>query len=265
MPKAWLARFGRTVAGQVVDAVTSRLEGGGGSHVTVGGQTLSLDGTDGGMPFLVGDEEADGEADDGLASLFDRMAGTQRGNASQRSGWPDEDASEGYTMTGRELLLGSSFHLASDGRESGGAAVAAWGRVTVGGFEADVDDVRMDGEVTTGIVGADISRDRWLAGAAVSLSEGEGGYRLSGGMESAFDRGTVESTLTSVYPYGQLELNDRVSVWGLAGYGTGELTLSEENGTRTNRYRTDLSMRLGRSAFGARWSRRRRRAVLRWR
>ena len=250
MPKAWLARFGRTVAGQVVDAVTSRLEGGGGSHVTVGGQTLSLDGTGGGMPFLVGDEEADGEAGDGLASLFDRMAGTQGGNASQRGGWPGGDESDSYTMTERELLLGSSFHLASDGRESGGAAVAAWGRVTVGGFEADVDDVRMDGDVTTGIVGADISRDRWLAGAAVSLSEGEGGYRLAGGMESAFDRGTVESTLTSVYPYGRLELNDRVSVWGLAGYGTGELTLSEENGTWTNRYRTDLSMRLG--ALGVR-------------
>ena len=250
MPKAWLARFGRTVAGQVVDAVTSRLEGGGGSHVTVGGQTLSLDGTGAGMPLGIGAGQGDGEEAHGLSALAGRIADTQRGSAWQRGGWPDENQSEGYTMTGRELLLGSSFHLASDGRESGGAAVAAWGRVTVGGFEADVDDVRMDGDVTTGIVGADISRDRWLAGAAVSLSEGEGGYRLAGGMESAFDRGTVESTLTSVYPYGQLRLNDRVSVWGLAGYGTGELTLSEENGTRTNRYRTDLSMRLG--ALGVR-------------
>ena len=122
--------------------------------------------------------------------------------------------------------------------------------MTVGGFEADVDDVRMDGDVTTGIVGADISRGGWLAGAAVSLSEGEGGYRLSGEMESAFDRGTVESSLTSVYPYARLELSERVSAWGLVGYGTGELTLSEENGTRTNRYKTDLTMRLG--ALGVR-------------
>ena len=115
MPKAWLARFGRTVAGQVVDAVSARLEGGGGSHVTVGGQTLSLDGTDGGMPFPIGAGEADGEAGDGLAALAERMAGTQRGGAWQRGGWPDENQSESYSMTGRELLLGSSFHLASDG------------------------------------------------------------------------------------------------------------------------------------------------------
>ena len=61
---------------------------------------------------------------------------------------------DSYTVTGRELLLGSSFHLASDGRESGAAAVAAWGRVaTVGGFEADVDEVRLDGEVTTAMRG----------------------------------------------------------------------------------------------------------------
>ena len=249
MPKAWLARFGRTVAGQVVDAVSARLEGGGGSHVTVGGQTLSFDGTGGGTPIGIGVGETDAQAGDGLAALAERMGGTQRGGAWRRGGWPDENQSESYSMTGRELLLGSSFHLTS-GDETGGAAYAAWGRVTVGGFEADVDDVRMDGDVTTGIVGADVSRGGWLAGAAVSLSEGEGGYRLSGEMESAFDRGTVESTLTSVYPYARLELSDRVSVWGLAGYGTGELTLTEENGTRTNRYETDLTMRLG--ALGVR-------------
>ena len=39
VPKAWLARFGRTVAGQVVDAIGARLTGeaGAGSHVTLAG------------------------------------------------------------------------------------------------------------------------------------------------------------------------------------------------------------------------------------
>ena len=46
IPQAWLARFGRTVAGHVVDAISGRLEGssGGGSHVTLGGRRLALDG-----------------------------------------------------------------------------------------------------------------------------------------------------------------------------------------------------------------------------
>ena len=44
VPKAWLARFGRTVAGHVVDAIGERFEGshGGGSHLTFGGERVSL-------------------------------------------------------------------------------------------------------------------------------------------------------------------------------------------------------------------------------
>ena len=89
-------------------------------------------------------------------------------------------------------------------------------RVAAGGFEAEVDGVTMDGDVTTGLVGADVEGGRWLAGADVV---------------SAFGRGTVESTLASVYPYARLRLNERVSAWGLAGYGTGALTLTEKSGT----------------------------------
>ena len=40
MPKAWMVRFGRTVGSQVVDALTQRLDGAGGSHVTVAGINL---------------------------------------------------------------------------------------------------------------------------------------------------------------------------------------------------------------------------------
>ena len=51
LQKMWLSRFGRTVAGHVVDAVAGRLSGPtGGSQVTLGGQRIDLsarsDGTD---------------------------------------------------------------------------------------------------------------------------------------------------------------------------------------------------------------------------
>ena len=125
-------------------------------------------------------------------------------------------------MTGRELLLGSSFQMSAGG-EPGAPAWTAWGRIATGGFEADVDGVRMDGDVTSGFLGADVSGGRWLAGAAVSLSEGDESFALVEGG----DTGTVESRLTSLYPYLRLRLTDWVDVWGLAGYGRGELTLTE--------------------------------------
>ena len=100
-------------------------------------------------------------------------------------------------MTERELLLGSSFHLSSAGDPSSGPAFAAWGRVATGGFEADVDDVRMDGDVTTGLFGLDAEWDRVLAGLLLSQSNDEGSYTLSPTLGS--DRVTVESTMTGVY------------------------------------------------------------------
>ena len=150
-------------------------------------------------------------------------------------------------MTGREALLGTSFHL-SQANEDGGPRFTAWGRVAAGGFEAEVDGVTMDGDVTTGLVGADVEGGRWLAGAALSLSEGEGSYARGADVVSAFGRGTVESTLASVYPYARLRLNERVSAWGLAGYGTGALTLTEKSGTDAKderRYETDIGMTMG--------------------
>ena len=54
--------------------------------------------------------------------------------------------------------------------------------------------------------------------------------------------GTVQSALTGVYPYASVELNTRVSAWGLAGVGSGELTLHQEGGKPMP---TDISMHMG--------------------
>ena len=49
--------------------------------------------------------------------------------------------------------------------------------------------------------------------------------------------------MTGVYPYARLELNcPKVSAWALAGAGSGELTLHQEDGEEMP---TDLSMRMG--------------------
>ena len=262
MPSAWLVRFGRTVGSQVVDAVTARFEAPAASHLTLGGQRLSLDGEAGDAEdadrLSADDEQAARET---LTALADRFAdpadpadggARDRGQAGVRSvdgwmrdGWMRDGAGAGErTMTGRELLLGSSFHLAAGG-EDGAAAVAAWGRVATGGFDAEVDEVRLDGDVTTAMLGADVGRGRWLAGAAVTLSEGTGGYAFTSDAESELEGGDVESRLTGIFPYARLALSERVSAWGLLGYGTGTLTLTEERGEAQKRYSTDIGLRMG--------------------
>ena len=226
MPRAWLARFGRTVATQAVDAVTERLDGGAQSHATLGGQRFELGRTD-------------------EAALAQSVAGLARALGAAEDSGAAAPPTSTQGMTGRELLLGSAFHLASQG-DGGGPAFAAWGRVAHGRFDADVNDVTMDGEVTTGFLGADVAGARWLAGAMVSVSEGEGAFTLGGDMASNRERGEVESALTSLYPYARVRLSERVTAWGLAGWGTGELTLTEEGGAPLE---TDLSMTMG--ALGA--------------
>ena len=224
MPHAWLSRFGRTLAGQVVDALGRRMEGGAGTHVRVGGMQFDASGA-----FVeAGDEDEPRLATDTI-------------------GWTDPaHASSG--MTGRELLLGSSFALGAGGA-NGTPAWTGWGRFATHGFEADVDGTRLDGNVTTGFVGADMARDGWLAGIALSYSTGDGDFSLIEGD----DEGSVENSLTALYPYAKLGLGEKVDVWGLAGLGSGDLTLTLEadaHRATEERYTTDIDMRMG--ALGVR-------------
>ena len=269
----WLSRFGRTVASHVTDAVSDRLAAPlSGAQVTVGGQRVDLAGTEDGK--LVGEaltavaralgasgQPAQGDGfgpGDGQAGAGPGRAGSSAWPGTGPGSWSgaglrDSSALDGATtrdLSGRELLLGSAFHLASEG-DGTGPGLAAWGRVTFGGFDgeegADAGGVRIDGEVTTGILGADAEWNRLLAGVAISVSEGEGTFDQPG-----VDSGTIESAMTAVSPYARLMLNDRLSVWGLAGWGTGDMTIVQAaNDDRSEQVsRADLSMRL--AAVGGR-------------
>ena len=216
MPKAWMVRFGRTVGSQVVDALTARLEGGRGSHLTVAG-----------IP-LMGTTAKEPEAQDD-----DPFALPEWATSSARE-------AESHTVSLDDLLLRSTFHLRSGGEEGAGPAFTTWGRVATGGFDAEVDDVKLDGDVTTGMIGFDAEWERLLAGVRLSQSTGDGSYRLD--PAKGPDGGTVESDLTGVYPYARVDLNERVSAWGLAGAGSGTITLKRDAGKAM---KTDLSMRMG--------------------
>ena len=222
MPLAWMVRFGRTVGSQVVDALGQRLEGATASHVTVGG--IPLTGAPGAVP--------EAESDDPFG-LPDWAARAQSEESAQ-------------SLTADDLLLGSAFHLSSGGGQDAGPAYTAWGRVATSGFAAEVDDVTMDGDVTSGLVGFDAEWARILAGVMFSHSTGEGDYGPSA--ESGARAGRVESSLTGVYPYARVALNARVSAWALAGAASGELTLKEGGAPMP----AGITMRMGAVGFKGR-------------
>ncbi len=220
MPKAWTARFGRTVAVHVVDAVEARLQAAPAPFVQLGGHRL------GGAPD---DQE------------------TVRRLAPQGDLWAEDnqpDPAE-QNLTFRDLLLGSAFHLVSNPEDQAtGPRLSAWGRVASSGFDAREDELSLDGTVTTAALGVDGAWKRWLSGLLMAYSEGDGSFTHEG-----LPGGDVSSSLTSLHPYVAYTISDRVRLWGLVGYGGGSLHLRLEDGRAMH---TDLALTMG--ALGARGS-----------
>ena len=205
MPGAWLARFGRTVAEQVVSAAEDRF--GSPRRAGVEGQIAGR-AVGGGAA----ESELAGAHADALLEWLEEKDGLGR--------FETEDE----TLTAGEALRGASFAL-TQGSEEGGFATV-WGRSAVSRFDGGADGLSLDGEVASAMAGVDWSRGRATAGVMVSHSRGEGGYGSSEG------GGEVESTLSGLYPYGRWEVSERVSVWGVAGYGQGVLALEPEGAAR---------------------------------
>ena len=191
--KAWLARFGRTVASHVVEAVDARLTGelGPTTQVTLGGTTLPS----------------------ALAPIQ-----------------PNAVAAMPHTsIEGGAFLAGSSFQvLASEsGGESAGTGLTMWGRGAATGLQASDEVVSsLKGQVGTGTVGVDYDFGSILAGLAVAYSGGGADYKLAGDQGRADE---AASWLLSAHPYARAQiLGDRLTAWGLLGYGLGQMTLAED-------------------------------------
>ena len=227
MPQAWLARFGRTVADQVLEAVESRMTAPrtAGSEVTLAGQRLG-----GGAVAPDGEGLGDVEAEAGLETLAGWLRGKREG----------EDAPGFGTraVTERDLLVGSSFSFTGGTEREG--TYTLWGRGAVTRFDGRESELTLDGEVASGMLGADWTGDALTAGLVISHSQGEGSYRSPQG------DGAVSSTLTGLYPWGRYALSERLSLWGVAGYGEGTLTLTPDGMAPI---RTDLDLLMAASGL----------------
>ena len=174
-----------------------------GTEVSLAGQRLGA----------AGAPEDDLEARESEAGL-ERLTDWLRGAGDEK----ETAALTSRAVTERELLSGSSFALTAGSAESGFGAL--WGRGAVSRFDGREGELALDGEVASAMLGADFALGRGTAGLVVAHSLGEGGYRSPNG------EGEVESTLTGLYPWGRYEASERLSLWGVAGYGAGTLTLT---------------------------------------
>ena len=266
-PDAWLARFGRTVTGQVLEAVESRLA----SPPAAAGVRASLAGQ--ALPFGPGGNRASGagasdpgpavaqqrENRAGLGSITAWLAGHsdphRRGAAGfgapgdHRGRARDLMGPQSRRLSSRDFITGTSFALSDGSAEHGFASL--WGRGSIASFDGREGDLAVDGEVITGLVGADwwsggSGPGRWTAGVALGHSLGAGGWRRGGDCQRNCG-GEMDATLTGLYPYGGIDLGDRLSLWASAGLGSGEITVTPEGGAGTRAGTTagtsaDLSM-----------------------
>ena len=228
-PRAWLARFGRTVAEQVLEAVEDRVS------------APRLPGVEG---RLAG--HGLGRAPHDLARESGGGQGGTSGGVAERSwagagpaGRHDAPHQGSEGLTGRDIVAGTAFAL-TEGSEAGGLT-SLWGRGAVSRFEGREGDLLVEGEVTTGLAGMDYTRGPWTAGLVASLSRGEGTHQGPGG---AVD---VGAPFAGLYPWASHRLSENLALWGVAGYGEGALTLRRPN---TASARVDTEMRL--AAMGAR-------------
>ncbi len=253
IPKAWIARFGRTVAEQVLVAVEGRMRASPapGVEVALAGERI------GGHAEPGSEAERDARREEEARRDAERLADWLHGETD-----PEEAQRRSRAVTPRDLQTGSSFALTSE--TAGKDLVSLWGRGAVSRFDGREGRLTLDGEVVTGMLGADWTGGRWTAGLIVSHSAAEGGYSGapgagdgpgdgagtaagSGPGSGSGTGGRVEATLTGVFPWARHALSERLEAWGAAGYGQGELTVTpkkpgtDEDGAAI---RTDLDLRM---------------------
>ena len=262
LPKALLARFGRAAAVHVVEQVQERIEaqrevgieaqfagrqlrpgmeremavdflsrlapslganrvGAGVSHPmsvspVAGSGSLGTPGLGGGAPMGTADELLGG------ANPMGSMPGTD-GGLNQRGHF-------GRGLGGGNLLTGSAFVMNHETRRGG--ILSFWSRGAQSRFAGRDGKLSLDGRVRTTMFGADYAKGPLVTGLSLSYSRGLGGY-------SGVSAGEVTSSVTGLYPWLGYKVSDRITLWGVTGYGKGALTLTPGAGTAL---RSGLSM-----------------------
>ena len=277
--KHWLARFGRTVATQAVDAIADRMMSGtltdtridtqtdtrtdtpvAGSQLTLAGQRLNLRDltrtdaagyrlTSGSDQKMTGEPSATGL----LRNHHQPAAG----------GWmPSQYVPPQRTrsLSLSDVLSDSNFDLrlsnGTNNREGSNRDKPAtlWGKMVTSSFDGEpTSTLSLDGKLVISYLGIDFHTDKGLLGVAISRSEGEGDFTFRGDATGSnpvtgLVTGEVDTSLTSIYPYLRWSVSNNLDAWGLLGFGAGDLklghTLNVATATSAQDFKTDVEMRM---------------------
>ena len=263
LPQALMARFGRTAAVHVVEHVEERLAAPRevGVEAQVAGRQLrpgmeremALDflsqlGSSAGMHApgagsggaRSGPPMGAAAGSIGLAAGMGGPAGggmglaadPMNGMAGPAGGLFDRGLSS-MGLGGENLLTSSSFALTRETRQGG--ILSFWSRGARSSFAGGEEALSLGGDVRTAMFGADYAKGPLVTGLSLSNSRGLGDY-------AGVTGGQVASAVTGLYPWLGYKLSDRVSVWGVTGYGKGALTLTPGEGAALT---SGLSMAMG--------------------
>ena len=193
----WLARFARTTATHVMDAVGDRVTG-----------------PPAPQPEMI-------------LSGFPVRPGT----AAARQDLSDAPV---RTLAPHELLAGSSFVLAA-GEDGGQPAASAgaghwtfWGRGSVtrlAGKDAagSTDEMSLNGTIASGTLGVDYDWGPVVAGLALATTAG--GADIAVATEPSRE---ASAWMVSAHPYARVTVAGLVDIWGLLGFGMGAMALTED-------------------------------------
>ena len=246
LPRALMARFGRTAALHVVEQVQERIEAPRetGIEAQFAGRQLrpgmvrelaaeflsqltpsaraNLAGA-GAHGSLAGSPAEDLGAF-GARGLADgaSMAADPMGSMPGTGGGMNPRGGGGMGFGGGNMLTGSAFVMNHETRRGG--ILSFWSRVAQSQFAGREGELSLDGRVRTTMFGADYAKGPLITGLSLSHSRGLGGYTEVG-------VGEVTSSVTGLYPWAGYKVSDRITLWGVTGYGKGALTLTPSAGT----------------------------------
>ena len=242
LPRALMARFGRTAAVHVVEQVEQRLE-----EEREPGFRGQFGGRD--LEELRPGRVRDRARDTALGFLGQLAASAAADGPDPMSGAPAaERASPGIPalgsgtetargvlgLGGGDPLTGTAFGL--DREMTRGGVFSVWGRSAQSRFLGQQGALSLDGDVRTSMLGAEYARGPLVAGMSLSHSRSLGSYE-------GVDGGQVASSVTGLYPWVGYKATDRITLWGVTGYGLGSLSLAPTIGSAPTTM--DLALRSG--------------------
>ena len=210
IPLAFLGRLGRTAAVQVVEQVEERMRAPreSGLQARLAGQELRR-----GMErdvrhhFLSRLQAAAGASRTGVDSPapMDTQAGLA-GDELRRLGLRSGDM-----LTGSALEMNRQTHQ--------GGTVSFWVRGLESQFTGQEDELSLKGGVRTTMLGADWVKGPLVAGLLLSHKGAVGDY-------SGVSAGAITSSLTGLHPWLGYQATERITLWGVTGYGRGALSVT---------------------------------------